>query len=147
MNGNTFFIKKGKKACLLIHGLTSSTQEVEELANFLSKKNFTVIAPLLKGHNTSVYELNKTNWHQWFDSVANSYDKIKNSEKIFVIGISIGATLALHLARHKRASALVLLAPAIFYKDRKVKLVSYLKYFINIKTKNYKKYFTWIKVS
>lgn len=147
MNGNTFFIKKGKKACLLIHGLTSSTQEVEEIANFLSKKNFTVIAPLLKGHNTSVQDLNRTNWHQWFDSVANSYDKIKNSEKIFVIGISIGATLALHLARQKRASALVLLAPAIFYKDKKVKLAPYLKYFIKIKTKNYKKYFPWRKVA
>lgn len=147
MNGNSFFIKKGKKACLLIHGLTSSTQEVEEIARFLSKKNFTVIAPLLKGHNTKVQELNKTNWHDWFNSVLESYNKIKNNEKIFVIGISIGATLALNLAKQKKVSALVLLAPAIFYEDWKVKLVPYLKYFIKVKTKNYKKYFPWRKVA
>jgi len=147
MNGNSFFIKRGKKACLIIHGLTSSTQEIEELAYFLAKKNFTVIAPLLRGHNTTIQELNKTNWRDWFNSVINAYNRIKNSKKIFVIGISVGAILALHLARQKRASALILLAPAIFYKDCKVKLAPFLKYFIKVKTKNYKKYFPWRKVS
>ena len=109
MNGKAFFIKKGEKACLLIHGLTSSTQEIEGLANFLSKKNFTIAAPLLKGHNTNEWDLDKTDWHDWFDSVVEAYCKIKKSRKIFVIGISIGATLALHLADHKKVSALVLL--------------------------------------
>ena len=147
MNGNSFFIKKGKKACLLIHGLTSSTQEIEELAVFLSKKNFTVIAPLLKGHNTSIYDLDKTNWHDWFDSVISAYNKIKKYKKIFVIGISIGASLALHLSARKKISSLVLLAPAIFYKDWKVKLAPSAKYFLKVKEKNYKKYYPWRKAA
>ncbi|MBW2976365.1 alpha/beta fold hydrolase [Candidatus Woesearchaeota archaeon] len=143
MHGNPFFIKKGKKACLLIHGLTSSTQEIEELALFLSKKNFTVIAPLLKGHNTSIEDLNKTDWHNWFDSVIRAYKKIEKSKKIFVVGISIGAILALHLARHKKTNALVLLAPAVFYKDWRVRFINLAKYFIGAKKKNYKKYYPW----
>lgn len=147
MNGNSFFIKKGEKLCLLIHGLTSSTQEIEELANFLSKKNFSVIAPLLKGHNTTIQELNKTSWHDWFDSVTDAYNKIKKSKKIFVIGISIGAALALQLAENKKISALVLLAPAIFYKDWKVKFAQFVKYFLKAKKKNYKKYYPWRKAA
>lgn len=143
MNGNTFFIEKGKKACLIIHGLTSSTQEIEELAYFLAKKNFTVIAPLLIGHNTTIQELNKTKWQDWFGSVTDAYNKIKDNEKIFVVGISIGATLALHLAKNKMVSGLVVLAPAIFYKEWKVKLAPFMQYFIKIKKKNYKKYYPW----
>ena len=147
MNGNLFFIKKSKKACLLIHGLTSSTQEVEELTNFLYKKNFTIIAPLLKGHNTKIQDLNKTKWQDWYWSVIEAHDKIKDYKKIFVIGISIGATLALHLAKNKKISGLVLLAPAIFYNDWKIRFLPIIKNFIKIKKKNYRKYYPWRKVS
>jgi len=145
MKGNRFFKKKGTKGCLLIHGLTSSTQEMEELSSFLYLKGYTVLATLLKGHNTSVEELNKTTWHDWYASVEKDFKFLSmQCNKIYVIGLSMGATLSLHLVANENSSkinGLILLAPAIFYADSLANFAPFLKYFMKYKTKNYSSYY------
>ena len=49
--GEEFFLKGGEAAILLLHGFTASTQEVEGLGLALAEEGFTVLAPLLPGHN------------------------------------------------------------------------------------------------
>src|SRR3989338_11278449 len=111
MKGNRFFWKK-KIGCLLVHGLTSSTQEIEELASYLCSKNYTALASLLKGHNTSVKDLSTTTWHDWYSSIQDDLDFLgRHCNKIYLIGLSIGATLLLHLAANsssKKIKGLVL---------------------------------------
>lgn len=144
MKGSRLFKKKGKIGCLLVHGLTSSTQEMEELASYLHSKGYTVLAPLLKGHNTSIKDLSKTTWHDWYSSVKKDFDFLnKNCSKIYVIGLSIGATLSLHLAanNNNKIKGLVLLAPAIFYASPLAKFTPILKYFKKYSIKDYSRYY------
>lgn len=125
--GESFFIKGGEKAVLLIHGLTATTQEVENIGLELAQNNFTVCAPLLKGHNRTFEEFKKTSAKDYFDSVLKAYNDLKNYKSIDVIGLSFGATLALHLASREPVNKIVTLAPAIFYSNQLVKLAPILK--------------------
>ncbi|MBI2208341.1 alpha/beta fold hydrolase [Candidatus Woesearchaeota archaeon] len=145
MKGSRLFKKKGKIGCLLVHGLTSSTQEMEELASYLHSKEYTVLAPLLKGHSASVKDLSKTTWQDWYSSVTEDFDFLnKNCDKIYVIGLSIGAMLSLHLAaniKNNKIKGLVLLAPAIFYTSPLAKFTPILKYFKKYSIKDYGRYY------
>ena len=145
MKGQRLFKKNGKTGCLLIHGLTSTTQEIGDLSTFLYKKKNTVLSTLLKGHNTSVEDLQKTTWHDWYEPIEEDFDFLsKHCDKIYVIGLSIGATLALHLAANKRTPkirGLVLLAPAIFYVSPLIHLTPFLQRVKRYTTKDYSKYY------
>lgn len=142
-DGNPFFIKKGKVACMLVHGLTSSTQEMEDLGLSLSKNNLTVLAILLKGHNASIADLNKTTYSDWLKSIREGYNFLKknNHKKIYLISSSTGATLSLYFSICNKLSGVVALAPAIFFNDKKVYLTPYIKFFKKLHKKDYSKYF------
>jgi len=144
MKGDRFFKKKSNTGCLLVHGLTSSTQEMEEIADYLYSKNYTVLATLLKGHNTSIKDLNKTTWKDWYSSLLDDFNLLsKHCNKIYVIGSSVGATLSLHLAtkQNSKLKGMILLAPAIFYINNLATLTPLLKYFKKYSTKDYKEYY------
>jgi carboxylesterase len=124
------FIKKGDKAVILIHGFTGSVQEMENLAYFLAKHNFTVIVPLLKGHYSTEKEFSKTCSEDYYNSVLNAYDKVKNYKSIDVIGLSFGSILALNLAIEKKIRKIVVLAPAIKFNNPLVPFVGFFKYIL-----------------
>ncbi len=142
--GGRFFRKKGSTGCLLVHGLTSSTQEMEELADFLYLKGNSVLCTLLKGHNTSPADLFKTSWKDWYGSVGDDFNFLRKAcKKIYVIGLSIGATLSIHLAaaNGKKIRGLVLLAPAIFYTSPWARATPLLRYFKRYAIKDYSRYY------
>lgn len=145
MNGNRFFKKKGTNGCLLVHGLTSSTQEMEELSFYLYSNGYTVLATLLKGHNTSIADLNKTTWHDWYKSVERDFNFLSEQcNEVYVLGLSIGATLSMHLAANKKISKikkLVSLSPAVFYTSPLTKLTPLLKYIKKYTIKDYSRYY------
>lgn len=144
MKGNRFFRKKGNVACLLVHGLTSSAEEMEGLSKFLHSEGYSVLGTLLKGHNTSVKYLSDTNWRDWYSSVERDFNFLrKKCSKIYVIGLSIGATLSIHLAANKgkEISGLVLLSPAIYYSNPLVKFTPLLKHFRKYSVKDYRKFY------
>ena len=55
-----FILKGGSIGILLVHGFTGSPAEIALLGQFLHKQNYTVIAPRLTGHGTSVEDLEHT---------------------------------------------------------------------------------------
>ena len=59
----------GNHSVLLIHGLTGSPFEMKYLARKLNKAGFTVKGPCLEGHCTTLKNLSKTNWEDWYRSV------------------------------------------------------------------------------
>ena len=142
-DGNQFFIKKGKIACILVHGLTSSTQEMEDLALYLSKNNLTVLAVLLKGHNTTIQDLERTTYHDWLKSLSGGYNFLttKKYKRIYLVSLSMGATLSLYFSIHNKVSGIAALAPAIFLKDKKSRLIPIVKFFKKYHKKDYGKYF------
>jgi carboxylesterase len=121
-DAESFFIKKGKKAVILIHGFTSSPKEFEELSSLLSKNNITCYALLLPGHGTSPERLAVTKYYQWIESVNESINSLsKNYNEIYLIGNSMGANLALISANQSRKiKGIITLGAPIFFPKEKI---------------------------
>jgi carboxylesterase len=120
-----FQLRSGKETnvgILLIHGFTASPAETLPLAEYIHRETgWLCRAVLLPGHGTTVEDLNKTDWKQWRRAANEAYDQMakdlhKPSQTIFLIGISMGASLCCLVAHdHSNDSALkglILLAPA-----------------------------------
>ncbi len=102
------YIKNGDEAILLLHGLTANPYSVKEMAEFLADQGYTVYAPVIKGHGTSVFDLEKTNYIEWRKSAQSAYIKLaKDYDKIYVIGTSLGGLLALDIAANHKVQGLV----------------------------------------
>ena len=83
----------------LIHGFSNTTYEMRELAEFLSKEKYHVIANNLPGHGTNIEECNKVKYTDWINKVSQDVAKlVSESKEVYVVGCSMGAVLALYLA-------------------------------------------------
>lgn len=130
------FYKKGPVGCLLIHGFTGSPNEHLELGEYLSNKNLTVSIPLLPGHGTYSADLFNYTWRDWFECVKAAYqDLLGRCKEVYVGGLSMGGTLALHLSAHYFVNGLISMAAAIELPVWKKILVKNLKGIIKFRKK------------
>lgn len=116
------FHKKGPVGCLLIHGFTGSPNELLELGEFLTGHDITVSIPVLPGHATHSADMFNYTWRDWYGCVTTAFGEICGCcEEVFVCGLSMGGTLALHLAAHQRMNGVIALsAPVHFPKWKKI---------------------------
>jgi carboxylesterase len=115
LDGDDFYLEGNRTGILLIHGFTATTTEVRLLADKLHQAGFTCAAPLLPGHGTHPDDLNQATWEMWLEKVKQTYEiLLRNSDRVYVIGESMGAVLALEIAaQHPEIQGLLLFAPAI----------------------------------
>ncbi len=93
---------------MLIHGFTGTPYEVRYLGEQLARGGFTVRAPLLPGHGTSLADLDRTTWNDWAEAVERAVDAMRiRCARVAVVGQSLGGLLALHLASRRRDVACV----------------------------------------
>jgi carboxylesterase len=113
-----FLLEGGMRACLLIHGFTASPFEMRYLGAKLNEAGYTVLAPRLPGHGTSVKDLDGTGWVDWYQEVVSSFESLAAIyPKVFIVGMSAGGTLALYLLSHgvNAAGSVVLSTPIRFH--------------------------------
>jgi carboxylesterase len=106
----------GPAAVLLCHGFTSSPQSLRPWAEHLAAAGLTVSLPRLPGHGTTWREMARTRWEDWYAEVDRAFGELQGSaDEIFVMGLSMGACLALRLAElHREAiTGLVLVNPSV----------------------------------
>ncbi len=130
LDGNSFQIIRSKNNCvILIHGFTATTVEVRPLANELANAGYSVICPLLPGHNTTPEDLNKIKWHEWVSSVDFVLEKAFNDfDNVFISGESMGGLVACYLAaQYKSIKGVLLFSPALFVP--KLQLSKFIRYF------------------
>lgn len=102
----------GPVGCFCIHGFCGSTYELQGMAAFLAEHGFRVKAPLLAGHGTSIEECNLVHADDWLQEIEYHFAEFfLNSTSAFVIGLGMGATLALHLSALFPVSGVVSMAP------------------------------------
>lgn len=122
-----FFIQKDKEiGVLLIHGFTSSPKDFSEFAEFLSNKNITVYVPLLPGHGTHPRDLREIKYEDWINAVQQALNLL-DTEKKFVLGYSMGGTLALYLATQNDFNGVISINSAIFLESRYIPFVPLVK--------------------
>lgn len=114
-----FFPGVGEKAqhgILVIHGFNSTPATVRDIGKSVAGLGYTVSGPRLPGHGTTLADLNRTKWSQWYEAVSAAYDDLsQHCSTISVVGFSLGGALSLQLAAVKtRLQKLFLIAPAVY---------------------------------
>jgi carboxylesterase len=116
-----FFFPAGETGCLLIHGFTATPQEMRFLGERLHGHGFTVSGVQLAGHGTSIDELERCGWRDWYASAHDGLAALQqHTSRVIVVGLSMGALLALQLAVDCPAVVprIVLLSPALVLANR-----------------------------
>jgi carboxylesterase len=110
------FIPGGRLGVLLIHGLGGTPVELRFIAQGLARAGHTVYCCQLAGHCGTPEELRRSTWHEWYASVEQAHDKLKeHCDVIIAGGLSMGGILALHLAQNRPGGVhgLLLYAPTL----------------------------------
>ena len=123
-----YLIEKGNTGLLIIHGLGASPYQTRELADFLSKEDITVYSIRLSGHGTTLNEFEDTKYQKWIEDSKKGFEFLKQkTEKTYILGISLGASLAIELAAGNGAEGLILIAPPIYMKNELLEWVGLIK--------------------
>lgn len=103
---NEFFLpgtgEAARRGVLLIHGLTGTPNEMRLLGKGLNRAGYTVYAVQLAGHCGTHDDLLRTRWQDWTQTVHEGAERLRGQvDHMFVVGLSMGAVLALELASEK----------------------------------------------
>jgi carboxylesterase len=122
------FIKHSSKGCLLLHGFTSCPFELRLLGDHLQNEGYTVSIPLFPGHGTSPRDLKGCSWMDWYETAKQAlFELRKTCQTVYVIGLSMGGSIALHLSAHYEVDGIVALAPGLYLKN-KLSFLSHILY-------------------
>lgn len=116
VNDRSTFHAGGRLGFLLIHGLGGTPVELRFVAQGLARAGHTVYCCQLAGHCASIEDLRTSTWQQWYASVEEAHDRLRQHCDIIVAGgLSMGAILALHLAHNRPndVQGLALYAPTL----------------------------------
>ncbi len=104
---------------LLSHGITGAPAEMKPLVRRLAAAGFTVSCPALAGHCSTLRELKRTRWTDWYASLEEALHALRERcRSVFVSGLSMGALMALKLAAdHPDAVSGVATLSATFFYD------------------------------
>ena len=106
-----FFHLGGATGCLLLHGFTSTPEEMCWLGQDLANRGYTVLGARLAGHGTHPQDLARTRFRDWLISVEEGLALLQDAaERTFVIGQSMGGLLALLAAANYPLDGVVALA-------------------------------------
>ncbi len=107
-----FTLGEGTGAALLIHGFPGTPAEVRPLAQALSERGWKVRAPLLPGFGTDIPNLNLRRRKDWIGAAAEEWLKLQaQGESNLLVGYSMGAAVALHVAKLQPPDKLALISP------------------------------------
>ena len=115
-----FGIKSGSKTLvMLIHGFTGTPYDLHVLADFLADNKLDVEVPLLAGHGGSTAMLYQTRNQDWVKSVEDMLEqKLKEYDKVFMIGYSFGSNISLHLStKYPQIAGIIALGIPIFMRN------------------------------
>ena len=110
------FLPGGRLGVLLIHGLGGTPTELRFVAQSLARAGHTVSCVQLAGHCVTPEELRRSTWPEWYASVEEAHDRLREHCDVIVAGgLSMGGILALLLAQRRPESVhgLLLYAPTL----------------------------------
>lgn len=109
--GEPFLYPGGRIGCLLVHGFTGSPYEMRWLGQNLADHGFTSLGVRLFAHATQPDDLKRARRGDWKASVLDGYHLLQSQcDRVFMMGLSMGAVLTLSLAPQLDVSGLVLMS-------------------------------------
>jgi len=114
----------GPVGVLLCHGITGTPQSLRPWAAALVSHGLSVSLPRLPGHGTRWQDGNLTGWQDWYGAIDREFAILRSRcDQVFVMGLSMGGTLALRLAelRGPEVAGLVLVNPSVTSLDPRMR--------------------------
>lgn len=113
--GEPFELGEGEAGVLAFHGFTGSPFEVRALCEQLHANGFGVVATAIAGHATDVEDLAKTTPDDYLREAERAFDEAASRfERVYVVGLSLGGTLGLHLGASRPVAGLVTISAPVF---------------------------------
>ncbi|MGO0576396.1 alpha/beta hydrolase [Ornithinimicrobium panacihumi] len=122
---------RARTGVLVVHGLTSTPQTVRPVFTHLADLGYAVSAPLLPGHGTTVADMGRTRYADWFGAVeAAAADLRGQVDRMVAVGLSLGGALVTELAatRPGQVDGLVLINPAFTATDPRLRALPLIKH-------------------
>ncbi len=93
------FVAGSATGILCLHGFGGTPFTVRPVADSLASCGYTVSVPRLPGHGTTAADMATTDWSEWQIEVERAWDELgERCSTRVIVGLSMGATLALALA-------------------------------------------------
>jgi carboxylesterase len=114
----------GPLGVLFLHGFGGSPASLRPVAEWFEGQGASVRLPRLPGHGTSFDDLATARWPQWVDEAGRALNElVERCERVAVLGHSMGAALALHLAADRPGDVAALALANPYLRDRRLLLV------------------------
>lgn len=118
-----------RDAVVLIHGFTGAPTHFRLLGRYLNERGFTVVAPLLAGHGTSIDDMARTGQADWIESARTAVAEVSDKTRVHLVGLSMGGLIALVLAGPTAASTVTTINSPLRFRDKSVYLTPWLHRF------------------
>ncbi len=118
---------------VLCHGLTGMPGSLIEWGRGLADAGLTVRIPRLPGHGTRWQDANAVSWQDWYDELERAFDDVRRTcERTYVMGLSMGGTVALRLAEERGddVAGVVVVNPSLFTLRKDAKLLPFIRLFV-----------------
>lgn len=123
----------GPVGAVLCHGLTGMPASLLDWGQALATAGLTVRIPRLPGHGTRWQDANGVVWRDWYDELERAFDDVRRRcERTYVMGLSMGGTVALRLAEQRGAdvAGVVVVNPSLFTLRKDAKLLPLIRLFV-----------------
>ncbi len=110
---HAFSLPGTKPVVMALHGFMGTPAELRPLAKHLAGLGAAVSVPLLPGFGSELARLPSVRAHEWFAFALERWREVRTSSSgpVVLLGFSMGAAIALHVAALSPPDQLVLVAP------------------------------------
>jgi carboxylesterase len=124
-----FELGEGDDACLLIHGFTGSPWDMRPLGEALARRGYRASGICLPGHGSTPEAMQGVSYRDWEAAAEQGLRSLQGCRRAFVVGLSMGALLAINLAAREPAeiAGLALMAPAVHFRSRQMAALRWLR--------------------
>jgi carboxylesterase len=125
-----FLFPGNKTGVLLTHGFTGTPKEMRWMGEYLHAQGFTTLGMRLSGHATRPENMIRSRWQDWLLTVEDGYNLLRTcSERIFLVGLSMGGVLSLTFASQFPVAGVVAMStPYALPDDWRLKIVKPMSY-------------------